>query len=94
MVPDVLIMSQTIWEGLSEQEKKWLQQAVDESVTEQRKLWAESEKKSLDEVEKAGVTIIYPDKAPFAERVKHVSDMYKDTPAVYDLIKRIESASE
>lgn len=94
MVPDVLIISQKIWEGLTDDEKKWLQQAVDESVIEQRKLWAESEKKSLEEVEKAGVTIIYPDKAPFAERAKHVADMYKDVPAVYDLVKRIEAVSE
>jgi len=94
MVPDVLIMSQKIWDGLSEQERGWLQQAVDESVTEQRKLWALSEKKSLEEVEKAGVKIIYPDKEPFAERVSHLSEMYADVPEVYNLIKRIQEIKE
>jgi tripartite ATP-independent transporter DctP family solute receptor len=91
MVPDVLIISKKIWESLNEKEKKWLQQAIDQSVIVQRKLWAESEKESLRIVEEAGVTIIYPDKAPFAEKVAHMPDMYNDTPAVYDLIQRIKA---
>ena len=91
MVPDVLIISKKIWESLNEQEKIWLQQAIDQSVIVQRKLWAESEKESLRIVEEAGVTITYPDKTPFAEKVAHMPDMYKDTPAVYDLIQRIKA---
>ncbi len=94
MVPDVLIISLKIWKGLSEQEKNWLQQAIDESVVVQRKLWAESEKESLKVVEEAGVTIIYPDKKPFAARVVHIPDMYKDSPKVYSLIQRIKANKE
>ena len=90
MVPDVLIMSLRIWQDLSEQEKKWLQQAVDESVGVQRKLWAESEKESLQKVQEAGVKVIRPDKEPFAERVSHIPGLYKDQPAVYNLIQRIK----
>ena len=94
MVPDVLIISQKIWEGLTEQQKVWLQQAVDQSVPVQRKLWAESEKESLKAVQEAGVTIIYPDKAPFAEKVVHMPEMYKDMPEVYDLIQRIKATKD
>lgn len=94
MVPDVLIISQKIWENLTEQEKKWLMQAVEESVVVQRKLWAESEKESLQEVEKAGVTIIYPDKAPFIEKVSGVAEIYKDMPEVYSFIQRIKAVKE
>lgn len=90
MVPDVLIMSLPIWHDLSDQEKKWLQQAVDESVEVQRKLWAESEKESLEKVQEAGVEVIRPDKEPFAERVSHIPDLYKDQPAVYNLVQRIK----
>ncbi len=90
MVPDVLIMSLPIWQDLSDKEKKWLQQAVDESVEVQRKLWAESEKESLEKVQEAGVEIIRPDKEPFAERVSHIPELYKDRPAVYNLIQRIK----
>ncbi len=89
MVPDVLIISKKVWDKLTDIQKKWLQQAVDESVTVQRKLWAESVEKSLEAVQKAGVTIIYPEKAPFAEKVSEIYDTFKDQPEVYDIINRI-----
>jgi len=90
-VPDVLIVSQHIWNDLSEQEREWLQQAADESVPVQRKLWAESVKKSLEEVQKAGVTIYRPDKAPYQEKVKDVYDSYKDQKVIYSYIQRIQA---
>jgi TRAP-type C4-dicarboxylate transport system substrate-binding protein len=91
MVPDVLIISSKVWEHLTEDEKKWLQQAADESVAEQRKLWAESVEESLQAVQEAGVTVIYPDKEPFAEKVRGIYDMYKDNAVLYDLITRIQA---
>lgn len=91
MVPDVLIISQKIWEDLSDQEKSWLQQAADESVIEQRKLWAQSVEESLKAVKEAGVTVIYPDKEPFAEKVQGIYDSYKDDELLYDLIQRIRA---
>ena len=91
MVPDVLIISKKIWDGLNEQQQSWLQQAADESVIVERKLWAESVEESLREVKKAGVTIIRPDKEPFAEKVSEMLDMFKDDPILNDLIQRIQS---
>ena len=63
----------------------------DESVILERKLWEESVKKSLDEVQKAGVKIYYPDKAAFAEKVSGVYESYKDNPTIYSYIKRIQA---
>ncbi len=88
-VPDVLIVSQKVWDKLSDQEKLWLQQAANESVPVERELWAESEKESLEIVEKEGVTIIYPDKAPFAGKVQDLLESYRDNEKLYDLITRI-----
>jgi len=90
-VPDVLIISHHIWNDLNEQERGWLQQAADDSVPVQRKLWAASVKESLEEVQKAGVTIYRPDKAPYQEKVKDVYDSYKDQESVYNYIKRIQA---
>lgn len=90
-VPDVLIISQHIWNDLNEEEKGWLQQAADDSVPVERKLWGESVKKSLEEVEKAGVTIYRPDKAPYQEKVKDVYESYKDQEVIYSYIKRIQA---
>jgi tripartite ATP-independent transporter DctP family solute receptor len=91
MVPDVLVISKKVWDKLTDTQKSWLQQAVDESVAVERKLWAESVKKSLEEVQKAGVTIIYPDKKPFADKVSEIYDTFKDQPELYDLINRIRN---
>lgn len=90
-VPDVLIISQHIWNDLTDQEKEWLQQAADDSVPVQRELWAESVKESLEEVKKAGVTIYYPEKAPYQEKVKDVYESYQDQETVYSYIKRIQA---
>ncbi|WP_339734849.1 TRAP transporter substrate-binding protein [uncultured Sunxiuqinia sp.] len=90
-IPDVLVFSQIIWDKLSEQEREWIQQAADESAVLQRKLWAESEIESLEEVQKAGVQINYPDKAPFIEKVQPLLESYKDKPVIYSYIKRIQA---
>lgn len=89
MVPDVLIISLKVWEKLSDQERLWLQQAADESVPVERKLWAESEKESLEKVKEAGVTIIVPDKKPFADKVTGLLDSYRENEKLYSLISRI-----
>jgi tripartite ATP-independent transporter DctP family solute receptor len=91
MVPDVLIISLKVWKKLTEQEKKWLQQAADESVPVERKLWAESEKESLEKVQQAGVTIIHPDKKPFEDKVVPLLESYRDNKKLYDLITRIKA---
>ncbi|MBN2347249.1 MAG: TRAP transporter substrate-binding protein [Bacteroidales bacterium] len=91
MVPDVLIISSIVWKKLNDQERKWLKEAVKESVIKQRMLWEESEKESLEAVEKAGVTILYPDKEPFMKKVESIYDSYKDDERLYSLIQRIRA---
>jgi tripartite ATP-independent transporter DctP family solute receptor len=88
-VPDVLVISTKIWEGLSVEFKQWLQEAADESEIYQRKLWKEATEKALEEVQKAGVTIYYPDKTPFIESVEGIYDEYINQPRIYRLIQRI-----
>lgn len=93
-IPDVLLISTKIWNTLTEQEQEWLQEAADESAVYQRKLWEESENESLRLAEEAGVTIIYPDKAPFIERVQGLFEAYQQDEKFYGLIKRIQVLQE
>jgi tripartite ATP-independent transporter DctP family solute receptor len=88
-VPDILLMSTVVWNSLSQDEQKWLQDAVDESVEKQKILWKEASENALKEVQKAGVEVIYPDKEPFREAVRAMHESYKGT-SIYDLIKEIE----
>ena len=90
VLPDVLIAGTHLWDKLSDEERKWLQKAVKESVKYQRKLWAEAETKALTEIQKAGVEIIRPDKTLFAKKVQGIYDQYKDDKEMYNLIEGIQ----
>jgi len=89
MIPDVLIASTHAWDKLTEQEREWLQQAVDESVQVQRKEWKKSEEEALAAVKAAGVEIIRPDKTPFMQSVQDVYQLYRSHEKVYRLIQQI-----
>ncbi len=88
-IPDILLMSTKVWSKLSEQEQKWLQEAVDESVKYQRKLWKESSDHALKMVQEAGVEVIYPDKTNFQSCVQELKDSYKGT-SIYELLETID----
>ena len=90
-VPDVLLIGLDTWERLNDREKEWLKEAAAESTLEQRKLWARSEKKSLNEIKKAGVEIIYPDKTPFAEQTDKIIELFNDKPGLLKLVEQIKN---
>ncbi|MBB4078325.1 tripartite ATP-independent transporter DctP family solute receptor [Lewinella aquimaris] len=88
-VPDVLIIGTEAWSRLNPEQQGWLQEAADEAVVYQRKLWQEAEQEALDAVQAAGVEIIRPDKGPFIEQTAPILDTYRDQPQIYSLIERI-----
>lgn len=90
-IPDILLISTHVWETLTPEEQKWLQEAADESVEFEKKAWKEAVEESLEAVKAAGVTITYPDKEKFAEKVEPMYERYKGQPEVYDLIQRIQA---
>ena len=90
-VPDMLAIGTVAWNRLTPQEQGWLQEAAFEATLYQRKLWAEAETHALEEVQKAGVEIIYPDKSLFAEKTKGILESYRDKPEMYQLIQEIQA---
>jgi tripartite ATP-independent transporter DctP family solute receptor len=89
-VPDILLMSSRIWHDLTAEQQDWLQQAVDESVVYQRKLWQQATNEALEAVKAAGVEVIIPDKVPFQDAVIAMKADYDGTD-VGDLITRIDA---
>ena len=87
-VPDVVIFSKKIWDGLDPQVQRWVTEAANDSVTFQRKLWREQTEEALREVQKAGVTIYNPDKAAFAAAMAPMYERVEGT-RVGELAKRI-----
>ena len=84
-------MSTHIWKTLSVQEQKWIQEAMDFSVIEQRRLWLESEQESLEAVKAAGVQVSYPDKSAFAEMSRSVAEQYAQDPLIKSFIDKIKN---
>ncbi|MFC1763675.1 TRAP transporter substrate-binding protein [Planctomycetota bacterium] len=88
-LPDMLLISTKIWEGLSPEFQTVLNQAIDEAVAFNIKLWGEAEKASVEKVKADGVEVIYPDKAPFQAAVQSMWKDYEEE--LGDLIKRIQA---
>jgi len=89
-VPDVLLLSKRVWNRLDDQERQWLSQAADDSVSHQRTLWEREVRDSLAALEAAGVEIVYPDKAPFRAAVEGMKADYRGT-RTGELIQVIEA---
>ncbi len=87
-VPDILLMSLHIWNGLAPEQQGWLQQAVDDSVIYQGQLWETASNEALAAIEAGGVEIIRPDKAPFMAVVADMKAKYKGT-AIGDVLDAI-----
>lgn len=89
-VPDIVVISSYIWSTLTPQQQQWVQQAMDDSIVYQRKLWQESTQEALEAVKAAGVEVVYPDKTPFMEAVEPMHESYRGTD-IYDLIQQIKA---
>ncbi|QBH95341.1 TRAP transporter substrate-binding protein [Limnobaculum zhutongyuii] len=86
-IPDVLVISAKVWDGLSEKDQKALQQAADESMMFMKDLWAKSDAEEKVKAEKMGVQFIYPKKASFQQAVQPMYDgLQKSNPEVYQLV--------
>jgi tripartite ATP-independent transporter DctP family solute receptor len=88
-LPDILMISVKVWNSLASEFQQILQEAVDESVEYQRKIWAEAEEADLKTVQDAGVKVIHPDKKPFQESVKSMWNEFKGTE-IGKLIEQIQ----
>ena len=89
-IPDIVMMSRQIWDSLSPQVQSWVQEAADESVEYQKKIWAEYVAECMANLEAEGVSIYRPDKAPFEEMAQAMYGNFDGTP-VEDLIRQVRS---
>lgn len=93
-VPDVLLISQIVWNKLNEEEQQWVQEAAEASVVRQRVLWEESEQEAMEAVKAAGVEINYPDKSPFQAEVQSVYESFQSDKELHSLIQRIKAVPD
>ncbi len=91
-IPDLLLIGTQVWNQLSQQEQTWLQEAADESVVLQRKLWQAAEAEALKMAREAGVEVIVPDKRPFQDKVQALHAQYLADPEIGDIMAAIKRA--
>ena len=65
--PDVIVMSQRVWDGLTDQQREWVREAMANATAYQRELWQIASADALAEIEASGVAVNRPDKTPFRE---------------------------
>jgi tripartite ATP-independent transporter DctP family solute receptor len=88
-IPDVLIVSTHLWNSLTPEQQRWVQEAADESAVVQRDLWGKAVEAALAAVQKAGVEIIRPDKSLFAAKASSLHEDAHRDPVIGPLLKRI-----
>ncbi len=88
-VPDIVVFSQKVWDGLRPEVQGWVTESAAASVEFQRKLWKEKTDEALASLEKAGVKLHRPDKAPFLDKVQSMYEPLTGTP-LGALVKRVQ----
>lgn len=89
-VPDVILASLPVWQGLSAQEQKWLSDSMADAVEHQKQLWQIASDEALEAVKAQGVKVYYPDKSKFQEKVVEFHKTFENTP-VAEYMKTIKS---
>ena len=64
-IPDVLTISSTLWQQLSDQEKSWILTAAREASQVQREMWQKGSDAAVNKMKELGVTIHHPDITAF-----------------------------
>jgi tripartite ATP-independent transporter DctP family solute receptor len=85
-IPDVIIIGTHLWNQLNDQQKQWVNAAMQMATEYQVDLWEQATNDALTKVTEYGVKVTYPDKTPFRESVKGLYDKIDDK----DMLKLIK----
>lgn len=87
-IPDMLLISTKVWDGLSPEIQGWIQEAAEASATFQRDLWEQETVAALEDAKAEGVEIYDVDTELFAAKVAPMLANVKH-PEVRKLLDRI-----
>lgn len=89
-IPDFMIISNKAWEKLDAGQQKIVKEAAENATKFHREIWGKAVQDALKEAqEKLGVTVSYPDKAPFLAKVMPIIEEYRQDPAIDELVGAI-----
>lgn len=91
ITPDLIMISETTWNGLSPEHQKIVKEAANESMEEEIKIWAEIDSANMKKAKQANVEFIEVDKSKFRERVAPMITQAKSDPVLGYYINAIEA---
>lgn len=93
MIPDVLVISSSVWEQISKEDQEILLNAARESTEAHKVTWAAAIDESIAEAKEMGVTFVEDvDKEAFREATADMIDTYAtEYPKVQDVLDIINS---
>ncbi|MGX9461261.1 TRAP transporter substrate-binding protein [Shewanella sp. A14] len=86
-VPDIILASLPVWNGLTAQQQQWLSAAMADSVVYQKSLWQEASDHALAQVQAAGTIVSYPDKTLFQAKVESFHRSFDGTVVGEQIVK-------
>ncbi len=89
-VPDVLLVSESVWQRLTPQERDWLSQAAREAAEVQRELWRSATEEARRAVTADGATISAIETVRFAQAANELRRELAADPGQGAWIRRIE----
>ena len=90
-IPDILVISTQVYNDLTEEEQRWIQESADEAAVKQRELWEAAEKEALEVILKAGVNVTYPKKELFKEQSQPlIEDLKTRNRELFKIIQEIK----
>jgi len=90
IIPEILVFSKRTWSTLSKEDQDLIMKESKAAQTEQWALWAEMEKKSIEDMKANGVEIVKLDTAAMADAVKK-SVYEKHAKPLLPFIERIQA---
>ncbi|WP_191562192.1 TRAP transporter substrate-binding protein [Metabacillus idriensis] len=94
MVPDMLIMNNTKWQELNEDQKLAISEAAKESTEFHKEVWEKAIAKSIEDAKKKNVTFSTPDKEPFRKAVQPLHEEFAKKESTAEYYKEIRAASK
>ncbi|MFZ7101716.1 MAG: TRAP transporter substrate-binding protein [Peptococcaceae bacterium] len=90
--PAPLLISQALWDKLSDDEKDIFQQTANDATTIERNMIADMDSQLLDEFKSLGMEVTEPDKAEWQEAMAPVYEKWQDKIGK-DLIEQVKAAN-
>jgi len=92
MVPDVLVVSTSVWDKLSAEDQAKVREIAKETVKEQETNWANYVEKARGELEGFNVQFVESDIPAFQEAVKPVYEKFrKENPDLIPLLDKVQA---